>query len=73
MVSDTVRELEEAIRKWLSASNSCSWKTKDYFEKAARQSIEIQKQNDEIVSLREKDRYCSTGYQCQHSEDRFHH
>ncbi|MBS4768176.1 hypothetical protein [Turicimonas muris] len=24
------------------------------FEKAARQSIEIQKQNDEIVSLREK-------------------
>ena len=24
------------------------------FEKAARQSIEIQKQNDEIISLREK-------------------
>ena len=54
MVSDTVRKLEEAIHHMAIRLQQLQLENQRLFEKAARQSIEIQKQNDEIVSLREK-------------------
>lgn len=54
MVSDTVRKLEEAIHQMAICLQQLQLENQRLFEKAARQSIEIQKQNDEIVSLREK-------------------
>lgn len=54
MVSDTVRKLEEAVHQMANRLQQLQLENQRLFEKAARQSIEIQKQNDEIVSLREK-------------------
>lgn len=54
MVSDTVRNLEEAVHQMAIRLQQLQLENQRLFEKAARQSIEIQKQNDEIVSLREK-------------------
>ncbi len=54
MVSDTVRKLEEAIHQMAIPLQQLQRENQRLFKRAARQSIEIQKQNDEIVSLREK-------------------
>lgn len=54
MVSDTVRKLEEAVHQMAIRLQQLQLENQRLFEKAARQSIEIQKQNDEIVSLLEK-------------------
>lgn len=54
MISDTVLKLEEAVHQMAIRLQHLQLENQRLVEKVARQSIEIQKQNDEIVSLRGK-------------------